>query len=92
MKQDLILTQLQSILQQNEKPLTLSEAAAYLDISKSQLYKITAKNQIKFYKPGGKKIYFKKNDLNNYLFRNVNKTDSELEQAAVDYTVLSENK
>lgn len=72
-------------IQQDEKPLSLSEAAKYLDLSKNYLYKLTHKNQITFFKPAGKKIYFKKSDLNKYLFRNRKASELELEQKAVDY-------
>ena len=47
--------------------LTLNEASEYLDLSKSALYKMTSKKEIPFYNPGGKKIYFKKEELNNWI-------------------------
>jgi len=76
-------------IQQEDKPLSLSEAAEYLDVSKSHLYKLTHKNQITFFKPNGKKIYFKKSDLNKYLFRNRKASEMELDQRAVDYVTLN---
>jgi len=74
-------------IQQAEKPLSFSEAAEYLNVSKSHLYKLTSTNRIAHYKPNGKKIYFKKSDLNNYLFRNRKASDQELDQRATDYVV-----
>ena len=50
-----------------KKFLTLNEASEYLDLSKSALYKMTSKKEIPFYNPGGKKIYFKKEELNNWI-------------------------
>ena len=47
--------------------LTLNKASEYLDLSKSALYKMTSKKEIPFYNPGGKKIYFKKEELNNWI-------------------------
>jgi excisionase family DNA binding protein len=88
MKQDSILqklTNLELLFKQDEKPIPFSEAAIYLDISKSHLYKLTSKNLITHFVPNGKKIYFKKSDLNNYLFRNKKTSDNELNQKAVDY-------
>ena len=38
--------------------LNLVEAASYLDISHSHLYKLTSTGTIPCYKPNGKKIYF----------------------------------
>jgi len=53
-------------LQQNEF-LTLKEASDYLQLSKSCLYKMTSKKELPFYAPGGKKIYFKRVELNNWI-------------------------
>jgi len=43
--------------------LNLSEAASFLRIAKSTLYKLTHKKLIPFYKPTGKLILFKKQEL-----------------------------
>ncbi|MCC4212254.1 helix-turn-helix domain-containing protein [Leeuwenhoekiella parthenopeia] len=47
----------------NKEYLTLEEAAFFLGISKSALYKKKAMGDINFYQPGGKMIYFKKSEL-----------------------------
>ena len=70
---------------QTEKPLTLKEAARYLDLSTSTLYKMTSSNKICFYKPNGKRIYFDKSELDAWLLRNRVKTETEIEQEANDY-------
>ena len=62
--------------------LTFNEASMLLDLSKSYLYKLTHSRQIPHYKPNGKKIYFKRSDLENWLFRNRVSTANELEQQA----------
>ena len=72
---------------QTEKPLTLEEAARYLDLSTSTLYKMTSSNKICFYKPNGKRIYFDKSELDTYLLRNPVKTEMEVEQEAHNYIV-----
>ncbi len=72
---------------QTEKPLTLSEAAQYLDISKSYLYKLTCSNKIPHYKPQGKRVYFAKGELNTWLLRNPVKSTAAIEQEANDYLV-----
>lgn len=64
------------LLDQNEKPFNLAEAAEYLGISRSYLYKLTHFKQITFYKPNGKLLFFQKADLNKWLFRN--KSESNL--------------
>lgn len=62
--------------------LTFNEASRLLDLSKSYLYKLTHSRQIPHYKPNGKKIYFKRSDLENWLFRNRVSTADELEHQA----------
>jgi len=61
--------------------LNINEACKYLDLSKSYLYKLTHLRKIPHYKPG-KKIYFKKEDVDNYIFRNRIKTESEIQAQA----------
>ena len=76
-------------IQQDEKPLSLSEAAEYLDVSKSHLYKLTHKILIPFFKPNGKKIYFLTSDLRRWLLRNRQSTADEIEQEAVNFVTLN---
>lgn len=52
------------------RPLTFREAANYLNVSRSYLYQLTSKSIIPHYKPGGKKIFFDKKDLDRYLQKN----------------------
>ncbi len=66
-----ILEKLQTIeamlLEQNTRFLSLSEAAKYLNVSESFLYKAIAKRAIPFQKPNGKLIYFRQSDLNAWI-------------------------
>lgn len=64
------------------KPLNLKEAANYLSISKSHLYKLTHKKLLPFFKPMGKLAYFRKSDLDAFIYRNRQGTDLELEAQA----------
>jgi excisionase family DNA binding protein len=57
--------------------LTFSEAAEFLGIAKSTLYKFTASNMIPFSKPNGKIIYFSKKQLEDWVMSKC--TDPELE-------------
>ncbi len=47
--------------------LTLAEAAKYLGISKSMLYKHTYTGIIPCYRPGGKMLYFERAELDNWV-------------------------
>ena len=89
--QEIILEKLATIENllkgQTEKPLTINEAAQYLDLSKSYLYKLTCSRKIGHFKPHGKRIYFAKSELDAWLFRNPVKTTGAIEQEADDYVV-----
>jgi excisionase family DNA binding protein len=50
--------------------LTSDEAAAYMGIAKSYLYKLTSKRLIPHYKPIGKMCYFNRKELESWLQRN----------------------
>lgn len=49
--------------------LSLSEAAVYMNLSKSYLYKLTSAKKITYFKPGAKRIYFRKADLDQWMLR-----------------------
>lgn len=75
------LNRIEKILsEQLDQPMSFVEASKYLNVSKSYLYKCTAKNVIPYYKPGGKKIFFSKKDLNDWIFKFRIKSDSELDE------------
>lgn len=66
-------------------PMTLSEAARYLNFTISGLYKLTCSKKIPFYKPNNKRIYFEKGELTKWLLsnkidveRNLNEKEKEL--------------
>lgn len=50
--------------------LTSDEAAAYMGIAKSYLYKLTSKCLIPHYKPMGKMCYFNRKELESWLQSN----------------------
>jgi excisionase family DNA binding protein len=51
------------------KPLTVGEAAKYMGVSKGHVYKLTSEGEVAFYKPNGKRIYFSKDDLDQWIMR-----------------------
>ncbi|WP_428167857.1 helix-turn-helix domain-containing protein [Chryseobacterium sp.] len=60
--------------------LSFKEALVYLDVSPSLLYKLTSKRGIRYFKPNGGKIYFKKTDLEYWMLQNENKSKELLEE------------
>jgi len=53
---------------QQKEFLTVEDATVYLQLSKSCLFKMTSNKEIPFYKPGGKKLYFKRSELDEWVF------------------------
>lgn len=58
--------------------LNLNQAVVYTGLSKSFWYKITASNELVFYKPNGKTIFFKRADIDNFLCRHKIQSNKEI--------------
>lgn len=68
--------------------LTSDEAAKYMGISKSYLYKLTMRQQIPHYKPMGKMCYFNRAELEQWLQSNRVSTSTEITQQAQSYCMV----
>lgn len=67
--------------------LNFNEACDYVELSNSHMYKLTSTGSIPHYKPNGKKIYFDREELDNWLLRNRNSSQDEIEQQVADYLI-----
>ncbi len=67
--------------------LTFNEAADYLSVSSSHLYKLTSGNVIPFYKPNNKKIFFKRSELDAWLTSKRVESNSEIDSQADEYLI-----
>lgn len=65
--------------------LTSNEAAHYMGVSKSYLYKLTMNRQIPYYKPTGKMCYFNRAEIEDWLQSNRVSTSKELTRDAMNY-------
>jgi len=54
----------------SKETLDFNETAQYINQSRSYLYKLTSQGLIPHYKPNGKKIYFKRSELDGWLLKN----------------------
>jgi excisionase family DNA binding protein len=72
--------------------LNFSEASRYLDISGSHLYKLTSRKQIPHFCPQGKKLYFNRQELDNWLQQNRQASSTEIEKAASDYVIKNRRR
>lgn len=62
------------------------EAAAYLSMSKSTLYKLTAKKEIPHYKPN-RFVFFERSELDNWIRAAAVKTEEQLNDQVNAYTM-----
>lgn len=65
--------------------LTSEEAAKFMGISRSYLYKLTSRKEIPHYKPMGKMCYFNRSELIEWLQSNRVATATELNNRATAY-------
>lgn len=65
--------------------LTADEAAKYMGVSKSTLYKMTMKRVVPFCKPNGKLCFFDRVELEQWLLRNRVATADEISDRAQAY-------
>lgn len=71
-----------------QKPvLNFAEACRYLHISESHLYKLTSQKKIPHFCPQGKKLYFKRDEIDQWLLRNRQSSADEIDKVAADYII-----
>lgn len=75
----------------HKEVLTLDEAAQYIGMKKSYLYKLTASKQIPHYKPAGKNCFFKRTELEAWLTTNPVATVADLNGQAQAYCMKKKN-
>jgi excisionase family DNA binding protein len=70
---------------QQKDILTIEEASEFLGLSTSRLYKMTSNKEIPHYKPGGKKIYLKRLELEQWITGSKVSTDDDCTLKIDDY-------
>jgi excisionase family DNA binding protein len=80
-----LLEEIQEMLKEKEKPLTFEEARAFLQISKSSLYKLVHRKEIEYFKPSGGKLYFDKQVLLEYMRRGRVKSAAQIDEEATNH-------
>ena len=76
---------MENLLRDAKQVLTLEEAALFMGISKSSLYKMTHKHELPFFRPNGKIIYFEKSELLNWMRQNRSMSEAETKAAATKH-------
>ncbi len=69
----------------NKPFLSTDEAAAFIGVSRSTLYKLTSARQIPHFKPAGKLMYFERAALESWMRANRIASTDELQAAAANY-------
>ena len=72
--------------------LTVIEAAEYMGLSMSSMYKLTHRQELPVYKPSGGKVYLKREDINAYMCSNKIMSNEEIEKEAVNYITKNPRK
>ena len=65
--QNMIETQLNKIVLNHKPFMSVNEVALYLDMSPDYIRTMTHNREIPFYKPNGKKLYFKKEEIDEWI-------------------------
>ncbi len=73
----------------HDHPLGVKQAAKRLGISESYLYKLTSRREIPHFKSrGGKRVYFKAEDLDSWAYGRRVETSQEIDQVAATRVVM----
>lgn len=97
--ENLILERLSQIEQKideqallKKEVLNFNDACKYLDISASHLYKLTSQKLVPHFCPQGKKLYFNRAELDEWLQRNRQSSTDEIEQEAANYVINNKRR
>lgn len=76
------LDRIEELLLNQKSVFTFDEVAQYTGLSKSHLYKLTSTGGIPCYKPTGKKIYFNRIEIDEWLLRGRKLSQDEIDDRA----------
>ncbi|SMO83615.1 helix-turn-helix domain-containing protein [Gracilimonas mengyeensis] len=79
------LSRIEDLLLSQKTVLNFDETAVYTGLSKSHLYKLTSTGGIPCYKPTGKKLYFDKEELDEWMLRNKKVSQDEIDDKAENF-------
>jgi excisionase family DNA binding protein len=71
-------------IQINNAPMDVKDLSEYLKLSVSAIYKLTSTSEIPHYK-SGKRLYFKKEEIDEWIFSKRIKTRDDIENEAMEY-------
>ncbi|ATA69183.1 DNA-binding protein [Capnocytophaga cynodegmi] len=71
--------------------LTVEELAEYTGFRQSYIYKLVHTGSIPYSKPNGKKLFFSRKEIDEWLLRNKHKSLEDIETEAIEYSSKSKN-
>lgn len=71
----------------NKSIFNVKDFSLYSGIKESYIYKIVGNQEINFSKPGGKMLFFSKEDVDSYLLKNPVKSKVSIESAALEFSL-----
>lgn len=77
-----ILVEIRNLMLMNKETMNIDDVSLYTGYEKSYLYKLTSEEKIPHSKPGGKRIFFQKKEIDEWLNRNPIKTRHQIEEEA----------
>lgn len=79
------LSRIEQLLIGTKKFLTTDELSAYINVSKSSVYKLIRERSVPFCRPNGKHIYFEKEKIDEWILRKSHMSTYEMQQSAHSY-------
>lgn len=78
-----VMTEVRDLLLLQKEVFTISEVCSYTGFEKSYIYKLTSTRKIPHFKsPGGKNVFFKREEINSWLTQLRVKTTEEIKSEA----------
>jgi excisionase family DNA binding protein len=65
--------------------LTIDEAAIYIGLEKTTLYRYCSDGKLDYYKPNKKNVYFRRTDLDDFLEKSKQKSKRTIDNEVDDY-------
>lgn len=77
------LQEIRRLLSFQKEVFTLDEFCTYAGLSKHQAYHLTSSRKVPFYRPFGKKVYLRKEDVIDFLLNNPVRTTAKITNKSI---------
>jgi len=84
--------ELTRLLVSQKSVFNVEDLSLYTGLSKSAIYKLTFTRKLRHSKPNGKKVYFQKADVDDFLLSNPIQSIDDIDQEVFNYTSATATK